>query len=325
MPTMIELFQTLIGEILDVLLIPVPGALKGLGRVRAFAMFIAMEQALVEGGRQALLGEPAELLQGFADLADLLISGRLHMRLGRSVLRRHQHLYQRLSQRYSAVPEHRHLSSPQVLERMLGSQDVLPRQIEILLETSATSAQTLNQVWEGAPASASLVDAVHRLRADRLIDWLAAGADPSRPAPVDALDVMAPLLTQLEGWPAGMSLSIEDHQGLEVRRYNKDATRATTAVVTLTALEIMSSPMPRRAASPPIWHRPLWRWCRRLFRVTRSCFASNWRLKPRPWGSTCLTRSRGLPTPAVLTRWAPVHRYSNCCPSASAPTSPYRR
>ncbi|PMV06685.1 dermonecrotic toxin domain-containing protein, partial [Pseudomonas sp. MPBD4-3] len=29
MPTMIELFQTLIGEILDVLLIPVPGALKG--------------------------------------------------------------------------------------------------------------------------------------------------------------------------------------------------------------------------------------------------------------------------------------------------------
>ncbi|NMX37482.1 hypothetical protein HBO34_06265 [Pseudomonas veronii] len=237
MPTMIELFQTLIGEILDVLLIPVPGALKGLGRVRAFAMFIAMEQALVEGGRQALLGEPAELLQGFADLADLLISGRLHTRLGRSVLRRHQHLYQRLSQRYSAVPEHRHLSSPQVLERMLGSQDVLPRQIEILLETSATSAQTLNQVWEGAPASASLVDAVHRLRADRLIDWLAADADPSRPAPVDALDVMAPLLTQLEGWPAGMSLSIEDHQGLEVRRYNKEATRATTAVVTLTALE----------------------------------------------------------------------------------------
>ncbi|MCP1508096.1 hypothetical protein J2Y83_004069 [Pseudomonas marginalis] len=252
MSTMLELFQTLISEILDVLLIPVPGALKGLGRVRAFAMFVAMEQALVEGGQRALLGEPVELVQGFADLADLLISGRLHTRLARSVQRRHQHLYQRLSRQHGAGPEHRQLTSPQVLERMLGSQDVPLRDIEVVLETSATSVQTLSQVWEGAPASASLVDAVHRLRADRLIDWVAT-ADPERPAPIDALDVMAPLLTQLQGWPVETCLSIENHQGLEVRRYSKQATRATTAVVTLTALEnhAFAYATPRRFTAHP--------------------------------------------------------------------------
>lgn len=66
---MIELFQTLIGEILDVLLIPaVPGALKGLGQVRAFLMFIAMEQALVEGGGRRCSASLPELLRGLPTL-----------------------------------------------------------------------------------------------------------------------------------------------------------------------------------------------------------------------------------------------------------------
>ncbi|NVZ72935.1 NEL-type E3 ubiquitin ligase domain-containing protein [Pseudomonas costantinii] len=237
MSTLIELFQAVFSEILNVLLIPVPGALKGLGRVRAFAMFAALEQALIEGGSQAIRGEPGELLQGFADLADLLVSGRLHTRLAIGVQRRHQRLHQQLSQSRSVGPDHQHLTTPQVLEKMLGAQDVPVREMEAVLDSSSTSRHTLNQVWEGAQPSASLVEAVHRFRADKLIDWVAEGADPGRPAPVGAVEVMAPLLTQLDGWPVGTSLSIENHQGLEVRRYSKDAARPTTEQVTVTALE----------------------------------------------------------------------------------------
>ncbi|OIN54113.1 NEL-type E3 ubiquitin ligase domain-containing protein [Pseudomonas costantinii] len=237
MSTLIELFQAVFSEILNVLLIPVPGALKGLGRVRAFAMFAALEQALIEGGSQAIKGEPGELLQGFADLVDLLVSGRLQTRLAIGVQRRHQRLYQQLSQSRSVGPDHQRLTNPQALERMLGVQDVPARDLEAVLDSSATSRHTLDQVWEGAQPSASLVEAAHRFRADKLIDWVAEGADPGRPAPVGAVEVIAPLLTQLEGWPVSTSLSIENHQGLEVRRYSKDATRPTTERVTVTALE----------------------------------------------------------------------------------------
>ena len=235
--TLIELFKSVLSEVLNVLLIPVPGALKGVGRVRAFAMFYAMEQALVEGGQQAMLGEPEELLQGFADLADLLISGRLHTRLGKSVQRRHQRLHQQLSQRHAAAPDYQRQASVHVLERMLGAQDAPARALEAVLQTSSTSRQTLNQIWEGAPASASLVEAVDRYRVDRLIDWVADGADPGRPVPVGAVEVMAPLLVQLDSWPAGTSLSIENHQGQEIRRYSKDALRPATAVVTVAVQE----------------------------------------------------------------------------------------
>ena len=235
--TLIELFKSVLNEILNVLLIPVPGALKGLGRVRAFAMFYAMEQALVEGGQQAMLGEPDELLQGFADLADLLISGRLHTRLARSVRRRHQRLHQQLSRQYGATPAPAHLANPQMLERMLATQDVPARALQVVLDASSTSRQTLNQIWEGAHPPAPLVEAVNRCRVDSLIDWVASGADASCPRPVGTVDVMAPLLVQLESWPVGTSLSIENHQGLEMRRYSKDANRTTSTVVTVAVQE----------------------------------------------------------------------------------------
>ncbi|MBF6028787.1 hypothetical protein ICY20_13665 [Pseudomonas sp. P115] len=237
MATLIELFKSLINEILNVLLIPVPGALKGLGRIRAFAMFYAMEQALVEGGQQAMLGEPGELLQGFADLADLLISGRIHTRLAYSVQRRHQRLYRQLSLRHGATPTPQQLSSPQILERMLAAQDVPARKLEALLDASSTSRQTLNQIWDGAPASASLIEAVDRYRVDRLIDWVADGADPGRPVPVGAVDVIAPLLVRMDNWPASTSLSIENHQGQEIRRYSKNALRPATSTVTVAVQE----------------------------------------------------------------------------------------
>lgn len=251
MPTMLELFQTLISEILNVLLIPVPGALKGLGRVRAFAMFVAMKQALVEGGHQALQGEPGELLQGLADLADLLISGRLHTRLAKSVQHRHQRLYRQLSEPRSTTSEVQSLSNPALLERMLASQDTAVRDREVVLDVSGTPRQVLNQVWEGAPPSASLVEAVHRFKIDRLIDWVIAGANPSRPAPLDAVHVMAPLLTQMDAWPVGTALSIQNAQGLEVRRYSKSSTRPATQVVTVTELENyqFAYAMPRRLAA----------------------------------------------------------------------------
>ena len=98
MPTLIELFQTVLNEVLSVLLIPVPGALKGLGRARAFGMFGTLSQSLVGSGSQALQDESGDPLQGLLDLADLLVSGRLHTRLAKTVLRRHRRLYQQLSQ-----------------------------------------------------------------------------------------------------------------------------------------------------------------------------------------------------------------------------------
>ena len=237
MPTLIELSQTVLNEVLNVLLIPVPGALKGLGRVRAIAMFYALETAMVEGHALALQGEPGELLQGLADLVDLLVSGRLHTRVAKSVQRRHQRLFQQLSQSRSMPLDPVPLSSPQLLEKMLGTQDAPARALTAVLDTSGTSRETLNQVWEGAPPSASLVDAAHRFRADRLIEWVADGAAPGRHAPVDAVEVMAPLLTQMEHWPADTALSITNQQGLELRRYSKDAAQPTTATLRLTLMD----------------------------------------------------------------------------------------
>jgi hypothetical protein len=74
------------------------------------------------------------------------------------------------------------------------------------------------------------------LRADRLIKWVAQEADPGRPAPVEAIEVMAPLLTQLGDWPVDTALSIRNHQGQETHRYSKDPAQPTTAVVAVTVL-----------------------------------------------------------------------------------------
>ena len=237
MTTLIELSLTLLNEVINVLLIPVPGALKGLGRVRAVAMFFSLLKAMVEGYPFALQGDSETLLQGLADLADLLVSGRLNTRVAKSVVRRHQRLFQQLSQPRSTPLEPVRPTGPQLLEKMLGTHDSAHRALATVLDTSGTYLETLNRVWDGAPPSASLVDAVHRFRADRLIEWVADGADPGRPAPVGAYEVMAPLLTQLQHWPADIALSIVNPQGLELRRYSKTVTQSTTAVITVTVLE----------------------------------------------------------------------------------------
>lgn len=236
MPSVIEVFQALLNEILNLLLIPVPGAPTGLGRARAFGMFVALTQGLIGGGHQALQGRPGELLQAFVDLADLLISGRMHTRLAFTAQRRHQRLYQQLSRSHTVIDPQRP-TGPQLLERMLGAKDVPSRALDAVLDSSATSHAALNQVWEGAPPSASLVEAVQRFNTDRLIDWVSQGANPDHPAPVGAVEVMAPLLTQLADWPANTALSIANQQGLELRRYSANTMGPPTETVTVIALE----------------------------------------------------------------------------------------
>ncbi|WP_426133873.1 NEL-type E3 ubiquitin ligase domain-containing protein [Pseudomonas sp. PWP3-1b2] len=252
MPTMIEFFKTLISEIVNFLLIPVPGALKGLGRVRAFVMFATLGQGLIKSGPLVSQGEYGELLQTFSDLADLLISGRLHTRLATSVRRRHQRLYQQLSQR--PLPSRSALTNCELMGRMLGADGASPKDLEAILATSQTSRDALNQVWDGAPASASLIEAAQRFTTDRLIDWVAGGADSSQPSPMGAFDAMAPLLTQADAWPVNTALCIENQQGQELRRYSKDSKHPATEVVTVTALENyqFAYATPRRVTARPL-------------------------------------------------------------------------
>ncbi|XAZ49036.1 DUF6543 domain-containing protein [Pseudomonas simiae] len=56
MVTISRVFQTVLGETLDLLLIPAPGPLKGLGRLRAVAMFAVLTQSLIEGGSHGSAG-----------------------------------------------------------------------------------------------------------------------------------------------------------------------------------------------------------------------------------------------------------------------------
>lgn len=236
--TLAGIARTVIGEVLELLLMPVPGPLKGLARVRAIALFAALGEGLLNGLSSVLEGHAGELVLAFSDLADLLINGRLHSRLAFSVRRRHQALYQRLSQMPAAsIKDSTGLSSPQLLERMLLPSQAPAHELQALLETSGTSREQLERVWAGARPSASLVEAAHRFNADRLIDWAANSVDSNRPVPMGAFEVLGPLLTQLPAWPLDTALRIVNTQGQELRRYSRDATRLTTVVITVTALE----------------------------------------------------------------------------------------
>ncbi|MHA4968924.1 NEL-type E3 ubiquitin ligase domain-containing protein [Pseudomonas extremorientalis] len=231
--------RVVLSEVLEILLLPVPGALKGLARIRVVALFAALGEGLLNGVSRMLEGHAGELVLAFADLADLLISGRLHSRLAISVRRRHHALYRRLSQLPEATraQETKDLSDSQWVERMLLPAQAPAREIQALLDTSGTSRADLERVWAGEKPSASLVEATVRFNADRLIDWVADPAGAGGPAPVDSFAVAGPLLVQLPAWPVDTTLRIVNAQGLELRRYSKDADHPTTAVVTVTALE----------------------------------------------------------------------------------------
>ncbi|KQM46793.1 hypothetical protein ASE80_15010 [Pseudomonas sp. Leaf15] len=247
MATLLEFSQTLFGEIISLLLIPVPGPLKGLGRLRAFAMFTSIGQTLFQGLHKDGRGD---LVQAAMDVADLLSSRFLHARLAPTVRRRHQALYERLAQQSKPLTaaERESQTDGQLLEKMLGATDVPPQKLERIVTLSNSSRADLDQVWEGAPPSASLVEAVHRFNIDQLIDWAAEGADAKRPEAMGAVEILAPLLTQHKDWPKNTALSIQNPQGVEVRRYSKRADHKTTAVVTVTALEgdLFAHSTPRR-------------------------------------------------------------------------------
>lgn len=236
--TLAGIARTVIGEVLELLLMPVPGPLKGLARVRVIALYAALGEGLLNGLSSVLEGHAGELVLAFSDLADLLISGRLHSRLAFSVRRRHQALYQRLSQMPAAsIKDSRGLSSPQLLERMLLPSQAPAHELQAVLETSGTSREQLERVWAGERPSASLVEAVHRFNVDRLIDWVVGLADSNRPVPMGAFDVLGPLLTQLPAWPVDTTLRIVNAQGRELRRYSQESTRPTMVVITVIALE----------------------------------------------------------------------------------------
>ncbi|NWF06926.1 hypothetical protein HX810_04450 [Pseudomonas salomonii] len=247
MATLLEFSQTLFGEIISLLLIPVPGPLKGLGRLRAFAMFTSIGQALFQGLQKDGRGD---LVQAAMDVADLLSSRFLHARLAPTVRRRHQALYERLAQQSKPLTaaERESQTDGQLLEKMLGASDVPPQKLERIVTLSNSSRADLDQVWEGAPPSASLVEAVRRFNVDRLIDWAVEGADARRPEAMGAVEILAPLLTQHKDWPKSTALSIQNPHGVEVRRYSKRADHKTTAVVTVTALEgdLFAHSTPRR-------------------------------------------------------------------------------
>ncbi|MBD8738086.1 hypothetical protein IFR41_00995 [Pseudomonas fluorescens] len=234
MVTISRVFQTVLGETLDLLLIPAPGPLKGLGRLRAVAMFAVLTQSLIEGGAMAVQGDSVELLQTLVDLADLLISSRLHTRLARSVMRRHQALYRQLSPPGSVAGER---VDTALLERMLSASQAPVKSLNAVLEASNTPRQLLDKVWEGERPSASLVEASQRFNVDRLIDWASSPSPPSHPPPTQAFEVLGPLVTQLAQWPVDTALSVENPQGLELRRYTQQAGRPASRVVTVTRQE----------------------------------------------------------------------------------------
>ncbi|TSD75882.1 hypothetical protein FFI16_005420 [Pseudomonas sp. KBS0710] len=247
MATLLEFSQTLFGEIISLLLIPAPGPLKGLGRLRAFAMFVSIGQTVLQG---LLTGETGHFVQAAMDIADLLSSRFLHLRVASTVRRRHQALYQRLAQQSKPLTadELKRQTDGQLVEKMMGATDVPTQTLARIVNLSKSSRADLEHVWDGAPPSASLVEAVHRFNVDKLIDWAAEGADAKRPEAVGAVDILAPLLTRHKDWPKNTSLSLLNPQGVEVRRYSKRADHKTTAVVTVTVLEngLFAYSMPRR-------------------------------------------------------------------------------
>ena len=147
MATLLEFSQTLFGEIINLLLIPVPGPLKGLGRLRAFALFTSIGltffQALQEDSR-------ANLVQLAIDIADLLSSRFLHRRLAPTVRRRHQALYSRLAQqsRLMTTTERKSQTGGQLVEKMMGATDVPTQTLERIVSLSNSSRADLDQVWD---------------------------------------------------------------------------------------------------------------------------------------------------------------------------------
>jgi len=88
----IEGASAVLDEVLGLLLLPVPGGLRGMGRVVQIALFGTLGYNFVQGLTEAAKGHPEQLAQSVVDIGNLLISAGLHRHAVKWSIRRHQEL-----------------------------------------------------------------------------------------------------------------------------------------------------------------------------------------------------------------------------------------
>ncbi|UII72616.1 NEL domain-containing protein [Pseudomonas sp. HN11] len=118
-------------EILEMLMIPVPGGVTGLNRIMQVAVFGSLAHSLVVGINQAARGEASEFAAAMADAADLAINGLLITTAGRVHTRRMHQLFQRLGSPRKVTDsngEHR-LWTPAITPYAIVDQHLLDGQI----------------------------------------------------------------------------------------------------------------------------------------------------------------------------------------------------
>ncbi|MGA8133013.1 MAG: NEL-type E3 ubiquitin ligase domain-containing protein [Pseudomonas gingeri] len=88
----IEGASAVLDEVLGLLLLPVPGGLRGMGRVVQIALFGSLGYNFIQGLTEAAKGRPEQLAQSVIDIGNLLISAGLHRNAVKWSIRRHREL-----------------------------------------------------------------------------------------------------------------------------------------------------------------------------------------------------------------------------------------
>ncbi|NWD68430.1 hypothetical protein HX870_12580 [Pseudomonas gingeri] len=88
----IEGASAVLDEVLGLLLLPVPGGLRGMGRVVQIALFGTLGYNFIQGLTEAAKGRPEQLAQSVVDIGNLLISAGLHRNAVKWSIRRHREL-----------------------------------------------------------------------------------------------------------------------------------------------------------------------------------------------------------------------------------------
>lgn len=88
----IEGASAVLDEVLGLLLLPVPGGLRGMGRVVQIALFGSLGYNFIQGLTEAAKGRPEQLAQSVVDIGNLLISAGLHRHAVKWSIRRHREL-----------------------------------------------------------------------------------------------------------------------------------------------------------------------------------------------------------------------------------------
>ena len=88
--------QQITAEVLGLLLTPVPGGVTGMIRTTQLLMLGNLTYSVIEGVDQAVKGDASAFASSLADIADLIVSARLHATAGRLQQRRLHALIQRI-------------------------------------------------------------------------------------------------------------------------------------------------------------------------------------------------------------------------------------